>query len=147
MHQESAQIDPHQHPSTCTGNPEHHLVHSTKALSRDDHVPQVSPSSKDNCERRRPESEHSQLSHVPTKLVGKSVTPFLREHIPGLYAPVGKLGASAAMGRTKDPNSKYCYRHQPDARCRRAADEVKMEGIQRVGLSFNQMRFQLQTSF
>ncbi|KAJ2899826.1 hypothetical protein MKZ38_002768 [Zalerion maritima] len=101
--------------------------HDHEPKKRDNHV---SPSSKESCDRRRAEDEHSQLSHVPTQLVGKTVTPFLREHIPGLYAPIGKSTA-ASLSKSKDPNSKFCYRHQPDARCRRAADEVKMESIQR----------------
>ncbi|TGJ87412.1 hypothetical protein E0Z10_g1326 [Xylaria hypoxylon] len=64
--------------------------------------------------------------------MSQSVTPFLREHIPSLYAPIGKpdLPAMANL-KNKDPNSKYCYRHRPDSKCRRAADESKMALIQR----------------
>ncbi|OTB01361.1 hypothetical protein M426DRAFT_64238 [Hypoxylon sp. CI-4A] len=65
------------------------------------------------------------------QLMGQSVTPFLREHIPGIYAPIGKpdLPSMTAL-KTKDPNSKFCYRHRPDSKCRRAADETKMGLIQ-----------------
>ncbi|ROT40806.1 sulfur controller 2 [Sodiomyces alkalinus F11] len=66
-------------------------------------------------------------------IYGKTVTPFLREHIPGLYAPIGKpeTHASQEIRKERDPNSKFCYRHRPDAKCRRAADEKKMVNIQR----------------
>ncbi|KAI2780175.1 WD40 repeat-like protein [Daldinia loculata] len=89
--------------------------------------------SRDNCNRRRPEDaeDSSRLPNMSQQLMGQSVTPFLREHIPGLYAPIGKpdLPSMAAI-TTKDPNSKYCYRHRPDSKCRRAADETKMGLIQ-----------------
>ncbi|KAI1098204.1 WD40 repeat-like protein [Jackrogersella minutella] len=89
--------------------------------------------SRDNCDRRRPEDpeDASRLPNMSQQLMGQSVTPFLREHIPGLYAPIGKpdLPSMTAL-KTKDPNSKYCYRHRPDSKCRRAADETKMGLIQ-----------------
>ncbi|KAJ9137050.1 Sulfur controller-2 protein [Pleurostoma richardsiae] len=66
-----------------------------------------------------------------TQLVSKTVTPFLREHVPGLYAPVSKIEAvEGHQKRQTDPNSRYCYRHSPDSKCRRAADETRMVMIQ-----------------
>ncbi|ESU12694.1 sulfur controller 2 [Fusarium graminearum PH-1] len=75
---------------------------------------------------------------MPSDLVGKTVSPFLKEHIPGLYAPFGKASMplsppptnDTTVVRKKDPNSKFCYRHRPDSKCRRAADESKMGFIQ-----------------
>lgn len=89
-----------------------------------------------NCDRRRPEEDdHSRLDRMSADLVGKTVTPFLREHVPGLYAPVSKID-SVEKDETKTPsidtNSRYCYRHRPDSKCRRAADESKMAKIQSV---------------
>ena len=94
---------------------------------------QNSKPSKANCDRRRPteEEDASRLPNMSQQLTGQMVTPFLREHIPGIYAPIGKP-ESLAMVNNKDPNSKYCYRHRPDSKCRRAADESKMALIQRV---------------
>src|SRR5690554_6330395 len=88
--------------------------------------------SRDNCERRRLQQPNS--SRFAPELVGKAVTPFLRDHIPGLYAPLSKLDQQTSMesGRDKNSNSKFCYRHRPDAKCRRVADETKMAMIQRV---------------
>ncbi|KAK0737240.1 quinon protein alcohol dehydrogenase-like superfamily [Apiosordaria backusii] len=62
-------------------------------------------------------------------LIGKTVTPFLREHIPSLYAPIGKPN-NEETAKAKNPNTRYCYRHRPDSKCRRAADEAKMIMIQ-----------------
>lgn len=93
--------------------------------------------SKDNCERRDHDGhDASRLPNVSQQQMIKSVTPYLREHIPGLYAPVGNADnlALAAGSRNKDPNSRFCYRHRPDSKCRRAADESKMALIQSVRL-------------
>lgn len=99
------------------------------------------PPSRDNCERRREGEEEipsKGLVKMPFDLAGKTLSPFLKEHIPDQYAPVGKNlkrddkpGAGNALANIKDPNTKYCYRHRPDSKCRRAADETKMGTIQR----------------
>ncbi|KAI1052527.1 hypothetical protein LB507_007680 [Fusarium sp. FIESC RH6] len=95
--------------------------------------------SKNNCDRHRSEQEiNPRLVKMPSELVGKTVSPFLKEHIPGLYAPFGKAKAAMPLSPPstlttipkKDPNSKFCYRHRPDSKCRRAADESKMGFIQ-----------------
>ncbi|KAF7556862.1 hypothetical protein G7Z17_g1119 [Cylindrodendrum hubeiense] len=109
--------------------PEHH-----------EHGHQQHPS-KDNCDRTRTDEEiNPRLVKMSSALVSKTVSPFLKEHIPGLYAPIGKnrqlVGVkginpnSAPTVRKRDPNSKFCYRHRPDSKCRRAADETKMGFIQ-----------------
>lgn len=86
----------------------------------------------DNCDSKRPEEveDTSRLSNVSQQVIDKTVTPFLREHIPASYALVGKLGLPNV--EEKPPNSKYCYRHQPDSKCHRAADASKMAFIQSV---------------
>ncbi len=88
-----------------------------------------------NCERRRPEEDH--LHHHPRQpvmspqLLGQAIAPFLKDHIPGIYAPAAKTDLAAeANSESQDVNSKYCYRHRPDSKCRRAADESKMIMIQ-----------------
>jgi F-box/WD-40 domain protein MET30 len=93
--------------------------------------------SRDNCDRSR-HQQPSALSRptVAPELMGKAVTPFLRDHIPGLYAPLNKLDQQASTDTTpnKDSNTKFCYRHRPDAKCRKVADETKMAKIQSVSL-------------
>lgn len=87
-----------------------------------------------SCDRRRPdELDASRLPNMSQQLVGQAVTPFLREHIPGLYAPLGKPDFDTNIVTSENTtvsNSKFCYRHRPDSKCRRAADETKMGAIQ-----------------
>jgi F-box/WD-40 domain protein MET30 len=87
-----------------------------------------------NCTRLRPEEEsrrrpRDSMTNMSSSLIGKTVAPFLKEHIPSLYAPVGK-SRNEQSAREKNPNTKYCYRHRPDSKCRRSADEAKMVMIQ-----------------
>lgn len=87
-----------------------------------------------NCDRKRPEQQarlrsRNSVTNMSSVLMSKTVTPFLREHIPSLYAPIGKPG-NQETARAENPNSKYCYRHHPDSKCRRAADKAKMVMIQ-----------------
>ncbi|KAF7563951.1 hypothetical protein G7046_g131 [Stylonectria norvegica] len=109
-------------------------LRSTEASPQPDLKP-----SKDTCNRnhRHDEDNSPRLIKMPSVLVGKTVSPFLKQHIPNLYAPVGKglqqIGPSSdstPTPRKRDPNSKFCYRHRPDSKCRRAADETKMGFIQ-----------------
>ena len=88
-----------------------------------------------NCKRLRSEEGERQRSmtgvtNMSSTLISKTVTPFLKEHIPSLYAPIGKPN-NEETAKAKDPNTRYCYRHRPDSKCRRAADEAKMVMIQR----------------
>jgi hypothetical protein len=126
-------------------NHHHHHQHP-HAHSHPQLPPQKGPLA-DNCDRRRPgEVEHSRLRNVPAKVAGDAVTPFLREHIPTMYAPIGKPETQpAAMKGNKDPNSKFCYRHDPDIKCRRAADEKKMAKIQGVCFHVVQARCRCQS--
>ncbi|KAI1809931.1 quinon protein alcohol dehydrogenase-like superfamily [Poronia punctata] len=88
--------------------------------------------SKETCDRRRPgEDDNSRLPNISQQFINQTMTPFLREHIPTLYAPIGKPDLPSMTSlKNKDPNSKFCYRHRPDSKCRRAADESKMALIQ-----------------
>lgn len=94
-----------------------------------------------NCDRRRPEEmdDRSRLVNMPSNLANQAVTPYLKEHVPTLYAPVSKIDVSQTHDHDHDHdsfsqnfNSKYCYRHRPDLKCRKTADEDKMAMIQSV---------------
>ncbi|KAL8928754.1 MAG: hypothetical protein Q9208_001532 [Pyrenodesmia sp. 3 TL-2023] len=63
------------------------------------------------------------------KLAGQTVAPFLAEHIPDQYSHLGTSSTSAKSGDA-DPSTKYCYRHRPDLKCRRQADEPSMDQLQ-----------------
>jgi hypothetical protein len=82
----------------------------------------------DNCDGKHDEVDPISISST-TRVAGQTVAPFLAKHIPGQYAP---LGAQETMNTQKNPNTKYCYRHRPDLKCRRTADEPSMENLQRV---------------
>jgi F-box/WD-40 domain protein MET30 len=73
------------------------------------------------------ETEDAQASK--SKKIEKMITPYLAQHIPQQYNPLGR--ADAPPGHT---NTKYCYRHRPDLLCRRQADEPSMEQLQQVRL-------------
>lgn len=94
-----------------------------------------SPPSQDNCDSRHENSDSTISISSTTRLAGQTVAPFLAKHIPQQYAPLGvQEGAHAKSQSQKDPNTKYCYRHRPDLKCRRTADEPSMENLQRVGV-------------
>ncbi|KAI9890168.1 MAG: hypothetical protein M1814_004450 [Vezdaea aestivalis] len=57
-----------------------------------------------------------------------TVTPFLIEHVPSQYAPQGPTEEDLPVSR--DSNTKYCYRHRPDLKCRRQANEPSMAQLQ-----------------
>ncbi|CAK7216622.1 hypothetical protein SCUCBS95973_002869 [Sporothrix curviconia] len=115
----------HGHSHTSSHAQYHHHNHHQ-------HQQQQAADTEKDCDRRRPEEEdRGRPLKMSSQLLGKTVTPFLKDHIPGLYSPMTKRGTIKDMeGRNKDPNSRYCYRHRPDSKCRRAADESKMVKIQ-----------------
>jgi hypothetical protein len=87
------------------------------------------PPSHENCDPRF-------VLPSTSKMAGQTVAPFLAKHIPQQYAPLGsKLSPTLLGGSDKkapNPNTKYCYRHHPDSKCRRTADEPTMENLQKV---------------
>lgn len=58
-----------------------------------------------------------------------AVAPFLARHIPDQYAPMGRMD-ERGKAKEKDPNTKFCYRHRPDLKCRRKANEPSMDQLQ-----------------
>jgi hypothetical protein len=61
------------------------------------------------------------------------ITPFLTRHIPSQYNPLGLGDQPQSPVAPENTNTKYCYRHRPDLKCRRQADEPSMEQLQGVG--------------
>lgn len=87
----------------------------------------ITDTSQDVCQGDR---ENISIS-ASSKQAGQTVAPFLAKHIPEQYAPGGGLDPSG-HAKVKDPNTKYCYRHQPDLKCRRQANEPSMDQLQHV---------------
>ena len=76
---------------------------------------------------------HENISiSASSKQAGQTAAPFLARHIPEQYAPAGGGLNSSGKAKMKDPNTKYCYRHRPDLKCRRQANEPSMDQLQRV---------------
>ena len=92
------------------------------------------PPTHDNCDENHHSTDPTITISATSKLAGQMVAPFLAKHIPEQYAPLGVQSNLAKAAKEKDPNTKYCYRHLPDSKCRRTADEPRMENLQRVGL-------------
>ncbi|RPA83635.1 WD40 repeat-like protein [Ascobolus immersus RN42] len=63
------------------------------------------------------------ISEGRVESVKRDVAPFLSKHIPELHTPQNT--------QTFKPNTKYCYRHRPDLKCRRQADELLMGQLQK----------------
>ena len=89
------------------------------------------PPFQDNCDGKHDGNDSSISISSTSKVAGQNVAPFLAKHIPEQYAPLGTSSLPATTSR-KDPNTKYCYRHRPDSKCRKTADEPTMENLQRV---------------
>lgn len=88
------------------------------------------PPSKDNCNGEHDGPEATITISSTSRVAAQTVAPYFAKHIPEQYAPLGVPQSNAK----KDPNTKYCYRHRPDSKCRRTADEPTMENLQRVCL-------------
>ena len=73
------------------------------------------------------ETEEAQASK--SKKIEKMITPYLAQHIPQQYNPLG--GADTSNDKSGG-NTKFCYRHRPDLKCRRQANEPSMEQLQNV---------------
>jgi len=86
--------------------------------------------SKDNCDGEHGGPDATIAISSSSRIAGQTVAPFLAKHIPESYAPMGVAQPNTTS--KKDPNTKFCYRHQPDSKCRRTADEPTMENLQRV---------------
>ena len=100
----------------------------TDALSpRQGSMTAITDAGQDACQ-----DDHENISiSASSKQAGQTVAPFLARHIPDSYAPGGGLDSSG-NAKTKDPNTKYCYRHRPDLKCRRQANEPSMDQLQHV---------------
>ena len=100
--------------------------------------PAMDARDKDDCEQMVLPSKHgkdgSSAIASNSKHAAKAVASFLSEHIPQQYAAHGD-GLGIGTPPARDPNTKYCYRHRPDLKCRRIVDEEGMDQLQQVPIS------------
>jgi F-box/WD-40 domain protein MET30 len=68
-------------------------------------------------------------SDTLAELAKQNVAPFLAKYHPRQYAPLRSEDGTTSVPRTV--NAGYCYRHQPDSKCSRQADEQSMHQLQR----------------
>lgn len=109
------------------------LAHATRQHAAHQTSNQVHPSSrskKTSSSSSRPTSRHSPNSL--DQQATQSIAPFLTRHIPLQYAPLGEEEGRSSSHRMDNRNTKYCYRHHPDLKCRRPVDEPSMDQLQSV---------------
>lgn len=92
-----------------------------------------------NAESNRPvvsdtvhRPEVNDTTDTLAQLAKQNVAPFLAKYHPRQYAPLRSENGTPEIPRPV--NAGYCYRHQPDSKCRRQADEQSMRQLQRVSL-------------
>ncbi|KFY75431.1 hypothetical protein V499_04598 [Pseudogymnoascus sp. VKM F-103] len=114
------------------------------STSTNNGTPFPSPPTHDSCndsyEKHSHDDDDDTLTRMrmasSNKIAGRAIAPFLARHIPAAYAPTGT--AREGVEREKDPSTKFCYRHRPDLKCRRTADEPSMDHLQRELESLSQ---------
>ncbi|KAK5112731.1 hypothetical protein LTR62_003829 [Meristemomyces frigidus] len=82
------------------------------------------------------EGEHNISIPATSKHAEQTVAPFLAEHIPMQYNPQGQVASASTLQQAEQPqppmptSTKFCYRHRPDLKCRRQANEPSMGQLQ-----------------
>lgn len=100
--------------------------HAQDALSRE-HDHHDRPRSRhhlgsEEADKEAEDKDDSISISSTSKQAAKTIQPFLAQHIPNQYNP-----QPTAMNKS---NTKYCYRHRPDVKCRRQVNEPSMEQLQ-----------------
>ena len=68
-----------------------------------------------------------------SKHAEQAVAPFLAKHIPMQYNPLGHSQQpqfNSDLQTQADSSTRFCYRHRPDLKCRRQANEPSMDQLQ-----------------
>jgi F-box/WD-40 domain protein MET30 len=73
---------------------------------------------------------HDEFTASKSRKMEQMITPYLAQHIPQQYNPLGSSSSDGHDQRPATANTKFCYRHRPDLLCRRQADEPSMEQLQ-----------------
>lgn len=99
----------------------------------------------DSHKSRHHNNSHEENISIPSnsKHAEQAIAPFLAKHIPTQYNPVGHLVPQSNTDSNHDhhhhqdaSSTKFCYRHRPDLKCRRQANEPSMEQLQNVSDCF-----------
>ncbi|EME45614.1 hypothetical protein DOTSEDRAFT_71345 [Dothistroma septosporum NZE10] len=78
------------------------------------------------------EEHNINMMHTTSKHADMTVAPFLSEHIPIQYNPTNASESTNPHlhHEASKVNTKFCYRHRPDLKCRRQANEPSMDQLQ-----------------
>ena len=135
-----------QQPTPSAEDDDHHMPeeheHEEGELCRHDHEHE---GLRNRYRKDVEEGEHNISIPASSKHAEMTVAPFLAEHIPMQYNPVGgghpiqQMQAREQHSHESDQtNTKFCYRHRPDLKCRRQANEPSMEQLQNELASLSQ---------
>ncbi|KAG8623858.1 hypothetical protein KVT40_008834 [Elsinoe batatas] len=120
----------------------HHLLSPGTEMSEDNNPETLCHHDHDHesLKSRRQQGQEEDLItterniSIPTasKHAEHAVAPFLAKHIPSQYNPLGHTHPSRVEEDQPAASSstKFCYRHRPDLKCRRQANEPSMEQLQ-----------------
>jgi F-box/WD-40 domain protein MET30 len=121
------EYDTLQRPSTARARPP--SEHGHDELWRHDHE-------HESTLKREMDHKHH-IPHATNKHADMAVAAFLTEHIPKHFNSNARDSSSSQPhSRIDQPeeegqaNTKFCYRHRPDLKCRRQANEKSMEQLQ-----------------
>lgn len=92
--------------------------------------PGTVPANADADANRAAPENTKQTSETLAELAKQNVAPFLTKYHPRQYGPRGSEDGTISIPRAV--NAGYCYRHQPDSKCNRQADEQSMCQLQGV---------------
>ncbi|KAF1943309.1 sulfur metabolite repression control protein-like protein SconB [Clathrospora elynae] len=103
----------------------------TAATSTDPHTALMQGHDHEGLSERTRHSveDAKEVQASKSKKMDMMITPYLAQHIPQQYNPLGAHG-DGHDERPTTANTKFCYRHRPDLLCRRQADEPSMEQLQ-----------------
>ena len=115
------------HDGLCHHDHEHESLKSRHMLSN-------SSSSASSADDNFGNIADANIISIPStsRHAGQTVAPFLAKHIPMQYNPLGNPQQPQPNDTDlpSDSNSRFCYRHRPDIKCRRQANEPSMEQLQ-----------------
>ena len=103
------------------------ILHDTAPHRDNAHPPSPPLSLQEQVPASDPHKQHDDRA-LFGQIASQSIAPFVQKHIAAQYAPLGsKPSPEPQTGKT---NTKYCYRHHPDLKCKRPANETSMEQLQ-----------------
>ncbi|KAF3482770.1 sulfur metabolite repression control protein [Arthroderma uncinatum] len=78
-----------------------------------------------------PDTADSEPKSLFNSAESNSIAPFLAKHIRDQHASRNRFAPAGSSLPRQKADSKYCYRHRPDLKCRRQADEPTVDQMQR----------------